>query len=130
MRPAPGAPFPAEVAVEVTVARDATVAFDGDRYGVASSLIGASVQVRCRLGEPTVRIVSGPGWSQPSMSAPWRRRRKTRRPPGSDAEQAAAQLRVFDDTDYDDFVIDLGVYARAVDAADPCGCAGGWALAL
>jgi len=123
LRPPPPVPFPAEVTAEVVVARDATVAFEGNRYGVAPSLIGASVAVRHRLGEPVVRIVTQAGLiaaeheravagAGRTVRTPAQRqaleeavitaaakaggrgcRRKTHRPPGDDAKAAAARLR-------------------------------------
>ncbi|MGH8907857.1 MAG: hypothetical protein ACRD0K_15390 [Egibacteraceae bacterium] len=125
---------------------------------MAPSLIGASAQVRHRLGETVVRIISAAGLiaaeheravtgagrtvrtpdqraalAEAVMAAAARAfggrrcRRKTHRPPGADAEAAAAQLRAFDpaDCDWDDEIaVDLDVYARAVH--DPCGCSGLW----
>jgi len=123
LRPPPPVPFPAEVTAEVVVARDATVAFEGNRYGVAPGLIGASVVLRHRLGEPGVRVVSHAGLvvaeheravagAGRTIRTPAQRealeeavitaaakaagrgcRRKTHRPPGDDAKAAAARLR-------------------------------------
>lgn len=53
--------YPAEVTRETTVARDATVAFDGNRYGLTPSLIGQPVVVRHRLGSGVVEITTPAG---------------------------------------------------------------------
>jgi hypothetical protein len=61
LRAPPDRAYPAVIRVSVTVARDATVAFEGNRYGVAPSMIGRAVVVRHRLGSGTVEVASGGG---------------------------------------------------------------------
>jgi transposase len=118
----PSAPFPAEIVLERPVGRSALVSFQGNRYSVPAALAGApSVTVRARLGEQVVRIWSaagvllathrrapaGAGQTVRSaehaaslqaavLSAFTTRspcRRKQNRPPGQDAQTAAARLR-------------------------------------
>lgn len=52
----PVAPFPAEVTEVRTVAANALVSLWGNRYSVPPGLVGGHVQVRWRLGEPTITI--------------------------------------------------------------------------
>ena len=60
-RPLPARAYPAQVTREATVDRDATVAFEGNRYGVTPSLIGQPVTVRHRLGSSVVEVVTAAG---------------------------------------------------------------------
>lgn len=57
----PPVPYPATVTVERTVATNATVAFRGNRYSVPPGLSGAIVEVRQRLGTPTLEVHSSSG---------------------------------------------------------------------
>jgi hypothetical protein len=57
----PAAAFPAQLEVERTVSRTATVAFEGNRYSVAPGHIGQTVTIRARLGELHLEIVSPAG---------------------------------------------------------------------
>jgi transposase len=59
--PLPPQPYPAELAVERVVSASALVAFEGSRYGVPPAQVGETVTVVCRLGEPTLQIVSAAG---------------------------------------------------------------------
>jgi transposase len=141
----PYGPFPAEVCVERTVSRSALVAFEGNHYSVPAALAGVpQVIVRARLGEQTLRIVSGAGTliaehrrapsggeqlvrsaehaaglEQAVLSAFTTRppcRRKQNRPPGQAALQAAAILRGDHPAD-GGVVIDLERYAELAEVA-------------
>lgn len=57
----PAAAFPAQLEVERVVSRTALVAFEGNRYSVAPSLVGQTVTVRARLGELHLEIASAAG---------------------------------------------------------------------
>ena len=59
--PLPPTPYPAELRVERIVSSSALVAFEGSRYSVPPNLAGQTVTVVCRLGEPTLRLVSAAG---------------------------------------------------------------------
>lgn len=117
----PAEPFPAELRVERKVDRRATVAFEGNRYGVGPEHVGQLVIVSAILGEPTLRIVGGAGTvlavhrrapagaAQVVRSAEQRAaleqavlaafttrppcRRKRNRPPGEGALAEAARIR-------------------------------------
>lgn len=147
LRAAPARAFPAVVRVSVTVARDATVAFEGNRYGVPPSVIGQPVVVRHRLGTTTVEIAAGGGLvvAAHDRATPGGHRvvrsdgqraalervvlaaasgaggrpchRKPHRPPGDAAAAEAARLRRRAAGD-EDVVIDLAAYARLVDDVD------------
>lgn len=56
LRPLPPQAFPAELTVERVASRSALVAFDGNRYSVGPGHAGRRVLVRCRVGEPHLRI--------------------------------------------------------------------------
>ncbi len=144
LRAVPARAFPAVVRVSVTVARDATVAFEGNRYGVPPSVIGQPVVVRHRLGSTTIEIAVGGGLvvaaherAAPGGHAIVRSdaqrvalervvlaaagsaggrpcHRKPHRPPGQAAAAEAARLRARTGGD-DEVVIDLAAYARLVD---------------
>ncbi|MGH2990271.1 MAG: IS21 family transposase [Solirubrobacterales bacterium] len=117
----PAALFPAELRTERKVDRTATVAFEGNRYGVGAEHAGQLVTVSAVLGEPELRIL-GPagsvlaihrrapaGSGQLLRSAEQRAeleqavlaafttrppcRRKQNRPPGEAALAEAARLR-------------------------------------
>lgn len=55
----PVAPFPAEVTEVRTVAANALVSLWGNRYSVPPGLVGGHVQIRWRLGEPTIAVHAG-----------------------------------------------------------------------
>jgi transposase len=57
----PGASYPATICVERTVAANATVAFRGNRYSVPPGLGGATLELRHRLGSPTIEVCSVSG---------------------------------------------------------------------
>ena len=57
----PAAAFPAQLEAERVVSRTALVAFEGNRYSVAPSLVGQTVTVRARLGELHLEIASAAG---------------------------------------------------------------------
>ncbi|MCA1677870.1 MAG: IS21 family transposase [Actinobacteria bacterium] len=120
LRSLPARPFPAQLRVERRVSRSALVAFDGNRYSVPSALVGEVVEVRARVGEPTLDLVSPAGivvachHRAPAGSGQLVRcsehaadleravlaafttrppcRRKHNRPPGQAALEAAARL--------------------------------------
>jgi transposase len=52
----PAAPFPAEVQVVRTVAANALVSLWGNRYSTPPGLVGGCVQIRWRLGAPTITL--------------------------------------------------------------------------
>jgi transposase len=52
----PAAPFPAEVIEVRIVAANALVSLWGNRYSVPPGLVGSHVQIRWRLGEPTIAL--------------------------------------------------------------------------
>lgn len=145
LRGLPARPFPAEVAREATVARDAMVAFEGNRYGVPPSLIGQPVTVRHRLGSQVVEIATPAGLvvATHQRAVPGAHRlvrtegqraaleqvvleaaavqgrpckRKTHRPPGEAAQAEAARLRRLAAGQTDEaVVIDLAVYQQHLD---------------
>jgi Mu transposase-like protein len=134
LRPLPTAPYPATVAVERTVADNATVAFRGTRYSVPPGLGGVQLTVRHRLGparsssslarrraadQPPARASRrGQHRAHPAHHAALERvvlgafttarpcDRKANRPPGPDALAEAARLLV----DGRDVVVDLADY--------------------
>lgn len=59
--PLPPTPYPAELRLERVASASALVAFEGNRYSVPPNLAGQTVTVVCRLGEPTLRLVSAAG---------------------------------------------------------------------
>ena len=59
--PLPPVAYPAELRVERVASASALVAFEGSRYSVPPNLAGQTVTVVCRLGEPTLRLVSAAG---------------------------------------------------------------------
>jgi transposase len=59
--PLPAAAYPAELRVERVVSASALVSFEGNRYSVPAALVGQTVTVRLRVGDPIVQIVSAAG---------------------------------------------------------------------
>lgn len=59
--PLPPEPYPAMLELERVVSASATVAFEGNRYSVPPAHVGERATVRCRLGEPQLRIISAAG---------------------------------------------------------------------
>ena len=148
LRAVPDRAFPAVVRTSVTVARDATVAFEGNRYGVPPSLIGQAVVVRHRLGSDKAEVATGGGLvvAVHDRATPGGHRivrsdgqraalekvvlaaaggaggrpchRKPHRPPGEAATAEAARLRRRAAGGDEDVVIDLGAYARLIDDID------------
>jgi transposase len=138
----PASPFPAELEAERTVDAKALVNFEGNRYSVPPELLGQTVTVRARLGEPEIEIVSTAGRKvarhrrAPSGAAQTVRatehgealeravldaftssqpcRRKANRPPGEAALAAAARIR---GEEGKEVAIDLGRYAEIAGAA-------------
>ncbi|MET0143858.1 MAG: IS21 family transposase [Ilumatobacteraceae bacterium] len=55
----PTVPFPAEVTVVCTVAANALVSLWGNRYSTPPGLVGGHVQIRWRLGTPTITLHAG-----------------------------------------------------------------------
>lgn len=145
LRDVPARAFPAVVRASVTVARDATVAFEGNRYGVPPGVIGQPVVVRHRLGSHIVEVATGGGLvvaaheravpgghaivRSDAQRAALERvvlaaaagssgrpcHRKPHRPPGDAATAEAAWLRHRAAGGHENVVIDLGTYARLVD---------------
>jgi len=136
----PWAPFPATIAVERTVAANATVAFRGNRYSVPPGMPGTVVEVRHRLSTPSLEVhaVSGrvlsahrlapPGAGMVIRSAADHRAletavlaafsterpcdRKANRPPGAAALAEASRLL---GDQGQDVIIDLARYAEWVE---------------
>ena len=132
----PAAPFPAEVTVVRTVAANALVSLWGNRYSTPPGLVGGHVQIRWRLGTPTITLHAGgvtvathqlaPRGAQRTVRLPEHTaalenvvlaqfstdrpcRRKVNRPPSDAALALAAEL--LGDRGADP-VIDLDVYRR------------------
>jgi hypothetical protein len=61
LQPLPAVPFPATVEVTAPVADNASVAFRGNRYGVAPGMRGIELTLRHRLGSGMVEIHSPSG---------------------------------------------------------------------
>lgn len=59
--PLPPFAYPAELRLERIVSASALVAFESNHFSVPPSLAGQTVTVVCRLGEPTLRLVSAAG---------------------------------------------------------------------
>jgi transposase len=138
----PELPFPAEHQAERIVARDALVAFEGNRYSVGPGHIGQTVTVRARLGELHLEIYSvagrriarhrrAPASAGQIVRSPEHARmletavldaftttkacpRKPNRPPGERALAEAARLR---DVGSVGVVVDLDQYARIASVA-------------
>ncbi|HKY89848.1 MAG TPA: hypothetical protein VJM11_02370, partial [Nevskiaceae bacterium] len=138
----PAAAFPATIEVTRVVAANATVAFRGNRYAVPPGLTDAGVQLRHRLGSPTVEIHSAagallaahrlapPGAGSIVRSAEQHAElervvlsafstdrpcdRKANRPPGPEALAAAAALL---GNEGRAVVVDLAAYAELVEGA-------------
>jgi transposase len=138
----PAGAFPATIEVTRVVAANATVAFRGNRYAVPPGLTDASVQLRHRLGSPTVEIHSPAGGllaehrlapagagsivrsaeqhaalERVVLSAFTTDRpcdRKANRPPGPDAINEAARLL---GNEGRAVVVDLAAYATLVEGA-------------
>ena len=143
LRALPALAFPAEIAVERQVSRSALVAFEGNRYSVPPGHAGRRVEVRARVGEPVLTVVSPAG----TLVATHRRaptgagqtvrtqehaglledavlqafttqtecRRKANRPPGEAALAELARLRGLDDQAAP--VISLERYAQLSEVA-------------
>jgi transposase len=138
----PAVAFPATIEVTRVVAANATVAFRGNRYAVPPGLTDASVQLRHRLGSPTVEIhspagallaahrLAPPGAGSIVRSAEQHAAlervvlsafttdrpcdRKANRPPGPDAINEAARLLGHEGRPV---VVDLAAYALLVEGA-------------
>ena len=61
LRPLPGMPYPARIAVERKASRSALVAFEANRYSVPPTHAGRTVTVVARVGDPALRIVTAAG---------------------------------------------------------------------
>lgn len=140
----PAQAFPAILEVERIVDRQATVAFEGNRYSTGPELVGQTVTVRARLGELSVEIRSASG----ALLARHRRapsgagqairstrharalerevlaqfstgaatpKRKANRPPGEVARAEASRLK--EGSAADAVVVDLAAYAKAAEVA-------------
>ena len=138
----PVAAFPATIEVSRVVAANATVAFRGNRYAVPPGLTDATVQLRHRLGSPSVEIhspagallathrLAPPGAGSIVRSAEQHAAlervvlsafttdrpcdRKANRPPGPDAINEAARLLGLEGRAV---VVDLAAYALLVEGA-------------
>lgn len=139
LRSLPPVGYPATITVERTVAANALVSFDGNRYSVPPGLVRTTVTVRARLGADTIDIVAASGavvathrrapkgagrtTSLPEHSKALENvvlgafstdrpcNRKANRPPSDAALALAAGIG---DAARDP-VIDLAVYQRAID---------------
>ncbi len=58
LRPLPALAFPAEIICERVASRSALVAFEANRYSVPPGYAGQRLQVRARVGEPHLRILT------------------------------------------------------------------------
>jgi transposase len=138
----PALAFPATIEVTRVVAANATVAFRGNRYSVPPGLTDVSVQLRHRVGSPTVEIHSPAGGllaahrlappgagsivrsvehhaalERVVLSAFSTERpcdRKANRPPGPEALAAAAALL---GNEGRPVVVDLAAYAELIEGA-------------
>lgn len=133
----PAVPFPAEVVEVRTVAANALVSLWGNRYSVPPGLVGGHVQIRWRLGEPTIAVHAGgrqmcvhrlaPRGAQQTVRLPEHTaalenvvlgafstdrpcKTKVNRPPSDAALALAAQL--IGDSAAADPVIDLDIYRQ------------------
>jgi hypothetical protein len=142
LRPAPAAPYPAQLDVVRVVSAQALVSFRGNQYSVPPGMSGSRVVVRHRLGADTVTIATGSGAvvaehhrAPDSAGATVRAehhvvaletavlkafsdarpcKHKTRRPPTGAAVVEAARLRGLPETDpAARVVIDMSTYAAA-----------------
>lgn len=138
----PPVPFPAEVIEVRTVAANALVSLWGNRYSVPPGLVGGHVQIRWRLGEPTISLHAqgrhvcvhrlAPRGAQQTVRLPEHTaalenvvlgafntdkpcRRKLNRPPSSAALALAAELVGPAAVDP---VIDLDVYRRLIEGEE------------
>lgn len=148
LRAVPERAFPAVVRQPRRVGRDATVAFEGNRYGVPAVFIGAAVVVRHRLGSEIVEVATEAGLvaAAHQRAVPGAHRtvrsdtqraglervvlagaagqagrpchRKPHRPPGEVAKAEADRLRQRLGGHHDEVVIDLAAYTRLVDGDD------------
>jgi hypothetical protein len=59
--PLPPTAYPAELRVERVVSSSALVSFEGNRYSVPPTLVGHTVTVGVRVGEPLLQVVSAAG---------------------------------------------------------------------
>jgi len=61
LRPLPALAFPAEIVCERVASRSALVAFEANLYSVPPGYAGQRLQVRARVGEPQLRILTESG---------------------------------------------------------------------
>jgi transposase len=142
LRPAPPAPYPAQVEAARTVSAQALVSFRGNQYSVPPGMTGTRMLVRHRLGDQTITIATAGGAVvaehhraldgagcvvraehhvvalETAVLAAFSDARpckhKTRRPPSSAATAEAARLRGLPTTDpAARVVIDMSTYAAA-----------------
>jgi hypothetical protein len=142
LRPAPPAPYPAQVEAVRTVSAQALVSFRGNQYSVPPGMTGTRVTVRHRLGDRTLSIATAGGAvvaehhrASDAAGATVRAehhvvaleaavlagfsdarpcKHKTRRPPSQAATAEAARLRGLPATDpAARVVIDMSTYAAA-----------------
>jgi len=140
--PLPTGPYPATVEVTRTVSANCTIAFGGNRYSTPPGLVGQQVTCRHRLGTLELTVSSAAGvWLAthrlapagagrtvrlPGHAAALERvvlaaftskppcKRKANRPPGSQAQAAARQLRLLQEAD-GEVTVDLARYAELAD---------------
>ena len=138
----PAAPYPATISVTRRVGASALISYLGNRYSLPPGLEGAQVGVRHRLGDggleilaPSGAVVASHRMAVPGAGALVRTDahhsalegvvlgafttarpcvRKANRPPGAGAQAAAAALRA-GAIDGQEVLVDLGVWARAVE---------------
>lgn len=61
LRPPPLLPYPVQVVVQRVVSAQALVAFGGNFYSIGPGMAGTTVNVRRRLGDPMIEIVTASG---------------------------------------------------------------------
>jgi transposase len=136
--------YPAQITVTRKASRTALVAFEANHYSVPPAHAGRTVTIQARVGEPTLRIVSAAGEviathrraaagaGQKIRTSEHRAllekavlaafttnhacRRKTNRPPGTDALAELARLKGL--ADEPALVISLADYQRLADVAE------------
>ena len=139
----PALAYPALITVARKVSRSALVAFESNHYSVAPHLIGRTVTIQARVGEPTLKILSAhgetvaehrraPAGADQQVRSPAHKvlleqavlaafttktscRRKENRPPGQEALAALARLKGLDQAP--DNVRNLNDYQQHAEAA-------------
>ena len=145
LRPSPALAFPAEITCERVASRSALVAFEANLYSVPPGYAGQQLQVRARVGEPHLQVLTltglkvathrrataGAGQTirTPEHDQALRKAvldafttkttcgRKVNRPPGDGALTELARLHGHTDTDPAARVISLENYAALAEVA-------------